>query len=268
MSNFEKIYKVNSTRQLIDLNKEVVNFKLTFNTQSVFQDGRINANGQYDMIIVNQTELDSPSFEKSKFRHIKGGLGGEIVADKNVYQNYFMVLQSNTECYVKVNVQFNALPKHIKQQVEPTIKENYKPPTTKQNNTWKKKIWIGVGIVVVVLVCYYFYNKYKKSNKKPVSRLLKNDIPETPKSQVSIESNFSDKTIENIPQNPTKKLQFNTISTPPPIQTSKPTTNTTTNPTTTATNTTTNANIPSLLKETLNKPPLNLNPVNLSDLEG
>ena len=105
--SLNKIYKVNKSTQLIDLNKDCVNFKLQFNTECVNEDGSLNANGEYYMLIVNQSQLDDPKFDSKSFKLVKGAMGGDIVADKNVYQNYFLLLKANKDCSIKVTGKFN-----------------------------------------------------------------------------------------------------------------------------------------------------------------
>lgn len=269
MSSFNKVYKVNSSRQLIDLNKNVINFKVKFNTQGVFADGRINNNCEYYMLIVNQTQLDSPDFEKKPLKKVVGSLGGEIISNKNVYQNYFLLLEAKSECYVKVNVVFTKLANHIEQMTQP---KSSKPVQKPVDSSWKRNVWIGVGVIAAALVFYYLYNKYKPN--KSIER-----VPLSPKSQGSIESNFSDKTeplqlnapakllsetkssVKNIAKNITNNITKNIAN-----NTSRPSLKPVLN---TATQTITkniSKKVPSLLSDNPISS-LNLKNINLSDLD-
>ena len=66
-----KVYKINPQQQLIDLNNDVTNFRLTFNTEAVNEDQTPNPNGNYQLLVVNQTQLDNKFTEKTPFKKVK-----------------------------------------------------------------------------------------------------------------------------------------------------------------------------------------------------
>jgi len=93
----KKTYKVNKIRQLIDLNGDKINFKLTFNVVSP---------KPFYALVVNQETLDSGS--ELDYKHVKNGsITGEIVSDKNKYENYYLILKSDDpcDCDVKIDIQ-------------------------------------------------------------------------------------------------------------------------------------------------------------------
>ena len=96
MSNVT-IYKLSNIKQLIDLNKDKKNFELDFQVES--SDGK-----HFDALIVTQEMLDSEN--PLEYQKAQGFISGKIVADKDVYQNFFLLLKSNepVECKVMINI--------------------------------------------------------------------------------------------------------------------------------------------------------------------
>jgi hypothetical protein len=92
-----KTYKLSKIKQLIDLNGDTVNFDLTFSAKS--SDG-----SKFDALVVSQDQLDSG--EPLEYKKADGSISGSIVADKDVYQNYFLLLKSDNpvDCEVKIDM--------------------------------------------------------------------------------------------------------------------------------------------------------------------
>ena len=90
----KKTLSLTSRQQLIDLNEETTNFDLTFKAKSL-------DNSHFDVLVVDQTTLDNnPNLE---YKRAKGEISGNIISDKNVYQNYFLCLKSEKPCDVEIN---------------------------------------------------------------------------------------------------------------------------------------------------------------------
>ncbi len=156
----QKTYKVNSQRQLVDLNGDSKNFDLTFTCTS-------KDNVPFQILVVDQATLDStPNLQ---YKEANGTISGNIVADKDVYQNYFLVLRADKPCEVTVNT--------VKKDISPTLPTSQdlpkanksiplKPPSKVSNNS----NWKTIAIVILVFgggaLLYYFYsqNNKKKSN--------------------------------------------------------------------------------------------------------
>jgi len=111
-------------KQLIDLNNDKTNFSLKFKVECKTPD-------EFDMLVVDQTTLDNvPALE---YKRMKGQITGDIVDNKNVYQNYFLILKSDTPCDVEVTVDINDVPPGIPQSSQETVQQ---PPSQQQpNNT-------------------------------------------------------------------------------------------------------------------------------------
>lgn len=98
MTREEQKYRVTTRHQLVDLNKDCTNFKLRFECYSDPKDS-------FQMCVTNQDELDTKDLSALPFKDVVGGsISGNIVADTNTYQNYFIVLRSDKECDVIVVV--------------------------------------------------------------------------------------------------------------------------------------------------------------------
>jgi hypothetical protein len=96
MTREEQKYRVTTRHQLVDLNKDCTNFKLRFECYSDPKDS-------FQMCVTNQDELDTKDLSVLPFKEVVGGsISGNIVADTNTYQNYFIVLRSEKECDVVV----------------------------------------------------------------------------------------------------------------------------------------------------------------------
>ena len=148
MSNNTKTYSLSKMKQLIDLNGDITNFDLTFTATS--KDGCV-----FDALVVDQTTLDSnPSLE---YKKAEGTISGTIVSDKGVYQNYFLLLKSDTPCECIVSIELKEISKRSS---PPPSQQNKKQSVLqvqpKSSINWKL-------IIIVVIACcilvWFFYGK-------------------------------------------------------------------------------------------------------------
>lgn len=96
-----KTYSLTPMKQLIDLNGDITNFDLTFTATT--KDG-----SPFDLLVVDQTTLDSnPSLE---YKKAQGTISGNIISDKGVYQNYFLLIKSETPCECDVSIDLKEIP--------------------------------------------------------------------------------------------------------------------------------------------------------------
>ena len=152
----KKILSVTSGQQLIDLNEETTNFDLTFTAKSL-------DNSHFDVLVVDQTTLDNNP--KLEFKRAKGAISGNIISDKNVYQNYFLCLKAEKPCDVEIVINKKEI------QPRPMPKEPIKPvfnnpPPINSPKKESKTNWKLIFIVIIILgvsgAAYYIYNKKKK----------------------------------------------------------------------------------------------------------
>ena len=146
----KKSLKLSTTNQLVDLNENSVNFDLTFKVVS-------EANKPFYFTIVDQEMLDIN--KDLDFKKIENGVvTANIIASKNVYQNYFICLKADEDVNVEVFID--------KKEIEPEkvskneISENNK---NNENNEYNyKKIGYAVGITIALLVSIYLIYKSTK----------------------------------------------------------------------------------------------------------
>jgi hypothetical protein len=171
MSQTKKTYTLGKIKQLIDLNGDSTNFDLSFKVTC--QDDT-----PFQLLVVDQTTLDNTP--ELIYKEANNTISGNIVADKNVYQNYFLILKSEKNCLVDVELTKKNLPR------TPTVDDvksippsnlpdpNYKPkravtspPSPPSSGiNWKK---IGLIIIVLIIgagVLWWMYKKKGKSVEK------------------------------------------------------------------------------------------------------
>ena len=124
--------------QLVDMNESHKNFKLRF---SVTQD----QNQPFLAIVADQSMLDSET--PLQFRDVSGSLSGEIIADKNEYQNYFLALKSKDEQPVEVTVQLDlqGLPDYVE------------PPTKGAHKKKPGKLNVRNALMLIIAICLLAY---------------------------------------------------------------------------------------------------------------
>ena len=162
MTSFETELTLSSQRQLVDLNQQSTNFELTFNATSL-------ENKEFYILVADQTTLDNE--DNLEFKKVSGNISGNITADKNVYQNYFLCLKSDNPCVVKINVE--------KTEIEPNIEDDIRENQETVNKPFfnMKTILIMVSVIAVLCLLYYFFY-YKKRNENVLSSLsIEEDNP-------------------------------------------------------------------------------------------
>jgi hypothetical protein len=141
----KKTYSVGKIKQLIDLNGESTNFDAHFRIVSKNKE-------PFEILVVDQTTLDNnPNLE---YKKADGEISGNIVHDKNVYQNYFIILKADQPCECEVEITKKELPK------TPDMPVQKLPAQTKKSNntfSWINIIIIVGGVVIVGIVFYYMY---------------------------------------------------------------------------------------------------------------
>lgn len=153
MTREEHHYRVTSRHQLIDLNKDCTNFKLRF---ECYCDPAIT----FEMCVTNQDELDSKNLSDLPMKNVEGGfISGNILADSNTYQNYFMVLRSEKECEVTVKVDLEPI-EFVPPPVTNDGSENlnhhvHASSTTEEYPFWKRILfYFGIGILLCIISMY------------------------------------------------------------------------------------------------------------------
>lgn len=157
-------YTINNVQQLIDLNKDSTNFKLNFHIKST------NPTDKFQILVANQTELDQQ--KELDFQNVEHEIGGDVVADKNVYQNYYLILRAEHNVDVQVTILFEPLPDFI-ETVEPSKEipvENEQSLSTETNkNEWTRRLLVGILLISFCFVLYSIFRNLNKQKSLPIS---------------------------------------------------------------------------------------------------
>jgi hypothetical protein len=183
MTIIRKKALIGKIKQLIDLNGYKTNFDLTFKVVS-------KDNTPFEAIVASQATLDSGS--ELQYKKVNTGtITGNIIADKGVYQNYFLVLRSENPTEHEIEIDIKDIPinpqiiefqknareqeqkREQKREQEEKEKEKYVKSMTSikpsKSINWNSII-IGIIVVVVIIGIYYYYTK--KSSIEDMSNVI------------------------------------------------------------------------------------------------
>lgn len=173
--SIKQTHKVDKIKKLIDLNGDTTNFEINF---------RVTSNNPFEILVVDQTTLDnSPNLEYKKVEN--GQITGNVKNDKNVYQNYFLILKADKPCECVVEIDKKEIPKsqiHIPEVItseRQDIKESYSNGAKKESN------WIVICVVIFIILGVFFVIYYYFKNKKNSDK-VENTITYTSSIQPSI----------------------------------------------------------------------------------
>lgn len=193
--------------QLIDLNKEYVNFDINFEVRSS------DASKDFEMLVINQEQLNTIDLTNLAMKKTRSGyISGNIVSDENKYQNYFLVIRALDEepLDVDLDISIKPIPPKDEEQapVMSPIQEDFlpavadvavDPSSSSQNSMWCKLTSSPFYIVVIILVifglcaAYYYYNKNKCASGEEHHGECAADVVEKAPSVVSSASSKSSK---------------------------------------------------------------------------
>tara|TARA_Y100000389_G_scaffold203882_2_gene253927 strand:- start:1140 stop:1790 length:651 start_codon:yes stop_codon:yes gene_type:complete len=190
--NSNRSVKIGKKQQLFDLNGDLTNFDLNFTAKSL-------QNKDFHVLVVDQTTLDSNTNLDFK-RTQNGYMAGNIINDKNVYQNYFLCLKSDFDDHeVVINIDKKEIAPVTENNTPPNTeitKEKYdNPPSNSNSNKLNIKTsffnWKIILILILTLAAggYLWYN-YNKRKKSSVSEAVTKSSP-SPSPAMNISSAFS-----------------------------------------------------------------------------
>lgn len=196
----QQTFIIDQHKQLIDLNKDLVNFNLNFKIVST-------SGAPFQAVVATQKQLDNNMNLQYKNSNPDGTLSGNIVADKNVPNNYILVLKSENQCEVSVTIDCKPIQpnpaNNMPQQQQTNNMQQRHPPNNKMmpgggqrfgpqqqapngnnipvnqemygqpqqlaiketSNNWK---YIITGVVILAggAILYYLYTKKKSDTNK------------------------------------------------------------------------------------------------------
>lgn len=223
MTEIRKTYNLSNIKQLIDLNGDSINFDLTFKVTC-------KDNTPFQLLVVDQTTLDKG--EELKYKEITNNISGNIVADKNVYQNYFLILKSEKNCTVDIEIIKKELPKtpdNINLNLEPKKSSNLiiqQDSSSSTSYNWKKIFLIMAIVVVSIFLIRYLYNNYNKPKTTDLSsqfQTLKNKTDLSSQFQfiknkeIMIQSPLASLTENKRDFNSSEGTGFTSRTIPPPV---------------------------------------------------
>lgn len=163
-------YRINSRPQLIDLNNDLTNFKLNFQCTT------IPPNADFNLYVATQTELDKTDISALPFKNVTGEMGGNIIADEDIYENYFLIVSSESEIELDVMINIVAIePKSKKLSDTETVGGDLDKKSNKKNFhttafSWTPSnivFWVVFSLIVLFLIYYLFYRKSSTVSMKP-----------------------------------------------------------------------------------------------------
>lgn len=205
-----KKIKLSPIKQLIDLNGEKVNFDLNFEVKTI-------DNSPFEALVVTQAILDSG--EEIKYKNVSEGIiTGNIVADKGIYDNYFILLRAKKEVECEVNISIKDINQNLENQkrvVLPIqnknqnhiemnkkneniqqIENQHQNKISKKNNKINWKLIITIFILILgSFLLWYFYKNSSKS-------FFAKNIVNTDVNIKSLKDNLSTRISENISDMP------------------------------------------------------------------
>lgn len=166
-------YTVNSMKKLVDLNGDMINFITNFTAKST-------NNEEFDCLVVDQNTLDNDS--ELQYKKVPGIITGTVSSDKNIYQNYYLILRSKEPCTVDVTLETQHLDDIISQnrEIQPILppqqmtQQKELLPLQEQDNGLFKN-WKTIVAIASICVVVYFV-------------LIKNNNPTTTQSQSQSQS--------------------------------------------------------------------------------
>lgn len=202
MTTFTKTYNVGTMKQLIDLNGNSVNFDLNFHVVS--KDRK-----PFQLVVVDQATLDNnPNLEYQRVDN--GEISGQVIQDKNIYQNFFMVLRSEQPCECTVQTIKKDLPiqqqppkqepRQEPRQPQPTLPKNSLVHSSNTITNQRTFPWFKLFIFIcLAIAAYYLYQNYvnKKDEVKEanmIPSMLPSALPSyknspEPSRSISVEEN-------------------------------------------------------------------------------
>ena len=160
-------YKINNIKKLIDLNGDLTNFDLNFTAQS-------KNNEPFEAIVVDQSTLDSN--EKLEYKMVTDGvISANVNSDKNIYQNYYLLLKSDTPCDVDVSIEVNEITVEnsenvVPQDSLPDLQNDEKQslfskfmPKFKMKISWKTILIVVLVLGSIIFLCLKFFKNKDKS---------------------------------------------------------------------------------------------------------
>lgn len=157
MQSTIQTYDISKIKKLIDINNDMVNFKTSFRARRI-------GDAPFSILVVDQNTLDSTDPQELQYKEVDDELTGEILADKNVYQNYFIILKSKVPTKVEIELQTEQLPDNIsaKSNKETTTVSK---PIKKQHQAFTFKMDYLLYLIILGVILFFLTQLFSSSKK-------------------------------------------------------------------------------------------------------
>lgn len=168
--------EINSKPQLLDLNQDLVNFDMTF---------KVNSENEtpFQALVLSKSELDKyQDIKDIEMKEAPGFIKGNITANDNTYENYFLILKKNdgvTKAMVELEIE------ELKSSTEETLNDNNVVVENNNQNIFSfydQYFYHIIFVLILSLACFYAYN-YMKTKKTKLNK--DTIIPSSEKSVIS-----------------------------------------------------------------------------------
>ena len=157
--------ELTTRHQLLDLNRDKVNFVLNFNI--VAED-----NKHFFVIILTQKEVDKyGNLDEIEMKTAPGKISGTITVKDNVYENYILLLKSNDNCKVSVDLdveevepELNDVQENFNEMSEPQGNIGYE--VSEDNIPIYRKTWFWIFLFILLLMVGYLGYNYIHNRKE------------------------------------------------------------------------------------------------------
>lgn len=153
--------------QLVDLNKKLVNFKLDFNVVSL-------NDKEFEAVVMNQSDINKyDNLDTIEMKTAPKKISGNIIADNNTYENYFLILRSNNP----QNVEIKTIVEEIPPRQEESFVQEENTTVTKSSPFYKTRgCWALIAIAIILLGFYLKDHFFKKTKGKDVVTSIQENI--------------------------------------------------------------------------------------------
>lgn len=150
--NVSRVYNINSSNQLIDLNGDSVNFDVYYKLQT-------ENNTPFYITVASQTMIDSNS-NLALTRVDSGEFVGRKRVVENEFQNYYLIVRADTDCKCTIELIKNALP----------INRSVAPVEAPKSKSWFTSSMLYYGFVLLVIIAVgYHYGPHIRTMLTPAS---------------------------------------------------------------------------------------------------
>lgn len=170
---YNKNVVLGNTLQLIQINRDIKNFKANITLES------INEDDDYYILVTTQDKLDNSNLDID-FKKITHYISIDVENNNDKLENYILVLKSNNNVKLNITIDLTNLEeqnyfknketkevKDINEISKELFKSDEKSSETKSEDNSNTMRYIIYGLVIV-LICggiYYYYFVYKKDSK-------------------------------------------------------------------------------------------------------